>query len=130
MRITQAYNLLLKELIVSSELQFDLNQLFTVINALDKDNLKRPGSVFDWGNTKLNNVNDPLGEMSDTTDLQVAVTKNYLKAKFFGTGGRPWYPEMKSLGLSGLLGSEAPSGSVNGRLTLAVLRHRKVPCSL
>lgn len=86
MRITQKYNLLLKELIVAAELQFDLNQLFTVINSIDKDNLVRPGSVFDWGNTKLNNVNDPLGEIGDSTDLQVAVTKNWLKAKLFAAG--------------------------------------------
>jgi hypothetical protein len=86
MRITQNYNLLLKELIVAAELQFDLNQLFTVINSIDKDNLARPGSVFDWGNTKLNNVNDPLGEIGDSTDLQVAVTKNWLKDKLFAAG--------------------------------------------
>jgi len=86
MRITQNYNLLLKELIVAAEIQFDLNQLFTVINAIDKDNLSRPGSVFDWGNTKLNNVNDPLGEIGDSTDLQVAVTKNWLKDKLFAAG--------------------------------------------
>jgi len=78
-RIKQQYPIV-GGIIKAEELQFDINQLFTTINTLDKDNLQRPGGEFDWGTTKLINVVDPTGTIDDSNDLQVAVTKNYLKS--------------------------------------------------
>lgn len=75
-------------LIDSVKLQFDLNQLFATINALDANNLNRSGSEFDWLTTKLSGLVDPSGIITDSTDLQVAATKGYIKAQLFAAGGQ------------------------------------------
>lgn len=79
MQIKQNYPATDKETIDAVELQYDLNQLFSTINTLEYSNFKRPNSEFLWGNTKLKELLDPSGAVNDDQDLQVAVTKSYLK---------------------------------------------------
>jgi len=77
-----------QSLINPDDLQFDLNQLFATINALDATNLDRTGSEFDWLTTKLSGLIDPAGAITDSTDAQVAATKGYIKAQLFDAGGQ------------------------------------------
>jgi len=82
-RIKQQYPLTDGQ-IKATEIQFDLNQLFTTINTLTYENLKTPGSEFDFGTNKLMNLIDPAGTVDDILELQSGVTKNFLK-NFFTT---------------------------------------------
>jgi len=85
-QITQS-DIITGGLIDAAALQRVINALYAVINQLDKDNLDRSSNKFLWGNVKLDELLDPDGTLTDSTDLQVAVTKNFIKTKIFDAGG-------------------------------------------
>lgn len=68
-----------KETIDAGSLQADLNQLFTTINRLDKDNLYAPGGVFDFGSLFLDGLKKIQINLGDSGSENRAVSKEYLE---------------------------------------------------
>ena len=106
-RIKQMYPLTYDEgRIVATEIQYDLNQLFTTVNTLTYENMLTPNNEFDWGNNKLINLIDPAGVITDSQDLQVAVTKNFLKNFFnnnFPSGSGNWHLHSNKAALDAII---------------------------
>jgi len=112
-QIQQINPLVNKEVISAAQLQKDLNQLFTTVNRLDKDNLYAPGGVFDFGGIFLDGVSEIQTDLGDPGDENKAVNKSYLEGQIdnvFPSGDGDWHKHSNKSVLDAI--TDAGSGSI------------------